>query len=119
MTSDNYTLLLERSAYANLFAPERRVGSGMNHFGKNWGLRASILGERDDSTLDGNRQVSMVFAVRSHANLLGSGGDVLHIAGSSYYTRSSSTDHAFSFSQKPETNRALARSCLHSWFPSV
>lgn len=108
MTSDNYTLFLERSAYANLFAPGRRVGVGINHFGKTWGLRASLSGERDDAALDGNRQEGMVAAARVHANLLGDGGDVLHIAGSSYYTRSSSTDQAFSFSQKPEANRALA-----------
>lgn len=107
MTSDNYTLLLERSAYANLFAPGRRIGIGYNHFGKNWGLRASLSGERDDTTLDGNRQEGMVVAARMHANLLG-GSDVLHLAGSSYYIRSSSTDHAFSYSQKPEANRALA-----------
>lgn len=107
MASDNFTLLLERSAYANLFAPGRRIGIGYNHSGRNWGLRTSLSGERDDSTLDGNRQEGMVAAVRIHADLIG-GGDVLHVAGSSYYVRSSSTDHAFSFSQRPETNRALA-----------
>jgi phosphate-selective porin OprO and OprP len=108
MTSDNYTLFLERSAYANLFAPGRRIGIGVNHFGSNWGVRASLSGERDDAALDGNRQEGMVVAVRVHAKLLGNGGDVFHLAGSSYYTRSSSTDRTFSFSQKPEANRALA-----------
>lgn len=108
MTSDNYTLLLERSAYANLFAPGRRIGIGFNHFGKNWGVRTSLSGERDDSALDGNRQEAMVIAGRVHANVLGDGSDVLHLAGSTYYTRSSSTERSFSFSQKPETNRALA-----------
>jgi len=108
MTSDNYTLFLERSAYANIFAPGRRMGIGVNHFGKNWGVRTSLSGERDDVSLDGNRQEAWVAAIRAHANLLGDGADVLHLAGSSYYTRSSATDHAFSFAQKPETNRALA-----------
>jgi phosphate-selective porin OprO and OprP len=107
MTSDNYTLFLERSAYANLFAPGRRIGIGFNHFGRNWGLRATLSGERDDATLDVNRQEGMVVSGRAHVNLLG-GGNVLHLAGSSYYTRSSSTDRAFAFSQKPEANRAIA-----------
>lgn len=35
MTSDNFILFLERSGYANLFASGRRVGIGINHFGKN------------------------------------------------------------------------------------
>lgn len=108
MTSDNHTLFLERSAYANLFAPGRRVGVGVNHSGKGWGLLASLSGERDDAVLDGNRQEGWVAAVRAHANLLGAGTDVLHVAASSYYARSSPTDQAFSYTQKPEANRALA-----------
>lgn len=108
MTSDNYILFLERSAYASIFAPGRRIGVAYNHFGKNWGVRTSLSGERDDATLDGNRQEGWVAAIRAHANLLGQGNSVLHIAGSSFYTRSSSTERIFSFSQKPEANRALA-----------
>lgn len=107
MTSDNFTLLLERSAYASIFAPGRRIGIGINHFGSSWGLRASVSGERDDSALDVGRQEAMVAAVRVHANLLRGGSEILHVAGSSYYARSSSTDRTFSLSQKPEANRAL------------
>lgn len=44
---------------------------------------------------------------QTSAAALGAGTNVLHVAASSYYTRSSSTDQAFSFTQKPEAKRAL------------
>lgn len=107
LMSDNSTIFLERSAFANLFAPGRRIGIGYNHLGENWGLRTSLSGEKDDSALDGNRQEAWAAAARLHGNLLGSGNEVLHLAATSYFTHSSSTDRTFSFTQKPEANRAL------------
>jgi phosphate-selective porin OprO/OprP len=106
ITSDVYTLFLERSAYAGVFAPGRRVGAGVNYAGSRWGLRAGVFGEREDSALDVARSEGWVASLRGHADLL-PGDDVLHLALSAYYTASSDTDQVFSFSQKPETNRAL------------
>ncbi|MFZ5700735.1 MAG: porin [Pseudomonadota bacterium] len=108
LTSDNYTLFLERSAYASLLAPGRRVGIGYTHWSKDWGIRASISGERDDVALDGARQEGWVAAARLHGNLLAGSPDVLHLAASTYYIRPSSTDRLFSYSVKPEASRALA-----------
>lgn len=107
LMSDNSTIFLERSAYANLFAPGRRIGIGYHYLGNNWGLRTSLSGEKDDAGLDGNRQEAWAAAARLHGNLLGSGSEVLHLAATSYFTHSSSTDRTFSFTQKPEASRAL------------
>jgi phosphate-selective porin OprO/OprP len=107
MTSDVYTLFLERSAYAGVFAPGRRVGAGVNYAGSRFGVRAGVFGEREDATLDVNRTEGWVASLRAHGDLL-PGDDVLHVALSTYYTASSDTDHAINFSQKPETNRALS-----------
>lgn len=103
MTSDVYTLFLERSAYAGLFAPGRRVGIGVNHAGKGWGLRGGLFGERDDAALDTGRNEGWVASLRGHADLL-PGEGVLHAALSGYYSEPS-TD-GVSLSQRPETNRA-------------
>jgi phosphate-selective porin OprO/OprP len=107
MTSDVYTLFLERSAYAGVFAPGRRVGAGLNYAGPGWGLRAGVFGEREDANLDVARNEGWVASLRGHADVL-PGPDVLHVALSTYYVEPSSSDRAFNFSQKPETNRALA-----------
>jgi phosphate-selective porin OprO/OprP len=106
MTSDVYTLFLERSAYAGVFAPGRRVGAGVNYAGSGWGVRAGVFGEREDSALDVARSEGWVASLRGHADLM-PGDDVLHLAVSTYYSASSDTDHVFAFSQRPETNRAL------------
>lgn len=105
MASDIYGLFLERSAYAGVFAPGRRLGLGAHHAGKGWGVRGGIFDEREDASLDVGRDEGWVASLRAHADLLPS-DDVLHVALSGYYTRPSSTDHLVSLSQKPETNRA-------------
>lgn len=105
MTSDVYTLFLERSAYAGVFAPGRRVGIGANHAGKDWGLRGGIFGERDDATLDIDRKEGWLASLRGHVDAL-PGSDVLHLAISAYYSETSQSDHAVSLSQRPEVNRA-------------
>lgn len=106
MTSDVYTLFLERSAYAGVFAPGRRVGLGVHYAGQGWGLRGGIFGEREDASLDIGRNEGWVASLRGHTDLL-PGDDVLHVALSGYYTKPSSTDHLVSLNQKPETNRAV------------
>lgn len=106
MTSDVHTLFLERSAYAGVFAPGRRVGVGVHYAAKSWGVRGGVFGEREDASLDVGRNEGWVASLRGHADLL-PGDDVLHVALSSYYTKPSSSDHLVSLSQKPETNRAV------------
>ena len=106
MTSDVQTVFLERSAYAGVFAPGRRVGVGANYAGDGWGLRGGVFGEKDGSTLDGDRDEAWLVSLRGSADLL-PGDDVLHVALESYYVSPSNTDGAVQHSQKPETNRAL------------
>jgi hypothetical protein len=105
MTSDIQTLFLERSAYAGVFAPGRRIGIGVNHADKNWVVRAGLFGEKESAALDIDRDEAWLLSVRAHADLL-PGPDVLHVAVESYYTKPSDTDHLVSLSQRPETNRA-------------
>jgi len=105
-TSDAYTLFLERSAYAGVFAPGRRVGVGVNHVVGGLALRGGVFGEREDSSLDVDRKEGWVVSLRGSADLL-PGPDVLHAALSAYYVEPSATDGSVSFTQKPESNRAL------------
>lgn len=106
MTSDVQTVFLERSAYAGVFAPGRRVGVGANYAGDGWGLRGGLFGEKDDATLDGDREEAWLASLRGSADLL-PGDDVLHVALEGYYVSPSNTDGAVQHSQKPETNRGL------------
>ena len=105
LTSDVYTLFLERSAYATVFSPGRRIGAGVNHAGDSWGVHAGLFGEREDRSLDTNRSEAWLASGRVHADLL-PGDDVLHVAVSGYYSEPSSSDHAVRITQKPEVNRA-------------
>uniref|UniRef100_UPI002FC7BA66 OprO/OprP family phosphate-selective porin n=1 Tax=Phenylobacterium sp. TaxID=1871053 RepID=UPI002FC7BA66 len=104
-TSDTYTLFLERSAYAGVFAPGRRVGVGVNHMAGGVALRGGIFSEREDASLDVDRKEGWVVSLRGSGDLL-PGTDVLHAALSAYYVEPSATDGAVTFAQKPETNRA-------------
>ena len=47
VTSDVHTLFLERSAYAGIFAPGRRIGVGVNHSRAKTGACYRPLGERE------------------------------------------------------------------------
>lgn len=105
LTSDVYTLFLERSAYATVFSPGRRIGAGVNHAGRSWGVHAGLFGEREDRSLDSDRSEAWLASGRVHADLL-PGDDVLHVALSGYYSEPSSSDHAVRITQKPEVNRA-------------
>lgn len=105
-TSDVQTLFLERSAYAGIFAPGRRVGVGVNYGQSSWGLHAGLFGEKEDVNLDVNRSEAWVASLRAHADVL-PGSDIWHVAFATYWSEPSSSDHLVAFSQKPETNRAL------------
>lgn len=104
-TSDAYTLFLERSAYAGVFAPGRRVGLGFNHATGRFALRGGVFGEREDGALDGARKEGWGASLRASGDLA-PGADVLHLALTGYYLEPSATDGAASLSQRPETNRA-------------
>lgn len=106
MTSDLWTLFLERSAYATAFAPGRRVGVGGIYGGDGWGLRGGLFGERDDALLDGDRAEGWLAASRIHADLL-PGKAALHAALSAYRSVVGS-DGRVSLSQRPEVGRAPA-----------
>ena len=105
LTSDVHTVFLERSAYATVFSPGRRIGVGVDHAGGSWGVHAGLFGERDDAALDTGLSEAWLASGRVHADLL-PGDDVLHVALSGYYSEPSSSDHAVQITQKPEVNRA-------------
>ena len=107
VTSDVYTLFLERSAYASVFAPGRRIGIGLNYAAPNWGARAGLFGEREDRALDTDRSEAWLGSARVHVDVL-PGDDVLHLAVAGYYAEPSSADHLVQITQKPEANRAPA-----------
>jgi phosphate-selective porin OprO and OprP len=105
ITSDAYTLFLERSAYAGVFAPGRRLGVGANWSGGRFAVRGGLFGEREDALLDNGRKEGWVASLRGSGDLL-PGADVLHVALTAYYAEPSATDGAVSLTQRPETNRA-------------
>ncbi|WP_324749235.1 porin [Sphingomonas sp. LY54] len=105
LTSDVHTLFLERSAYASVFAPGRRIGAGVHHAGRDWGVRVGLFGEREDRALDTDRAEAWLASGRVHADLL-PGDDVLHVAVSGYYSEPSSSERSVRITQKPELNRA-------------
>jgi phosphate-selective porin OprO/OprP len=104
LTSDLFTLFLERSAFATSFAPGRRVGAGVAYRGQGWGLRGGVFGERDDAILDRDRSEGWLVAGRAHADIL-PGDGVLHAAVSGYFSRIGS-ERLATLSLRPETNRA-------------
>ena len=105
LTSDVTTLFLERSAYSSVFAPGRRIGVALGHADADWGVRAGLFGERDDGSLDGDRNEGWLAAARTHVDLL-PGDEVLHIALSAYYTDPSGVDETVRLRPRPEANRA-------------
>lgn len=106
LTSDTVTLFLERSAFATSFSPGRRVGAGTQHWGRDWGVRAGVWGERDDALLDDDRKEGWLASARVHRDFL-PGAPTLHVAVSSYYMRPSDSEPSVRIAQKPEANRAL------------
>lgn len=105
LTSDVHTLFLERSAFASVFAPGRRIGAAAHHAGRDWGVRVGLFGEREDRALDTDRAEAWLASGRVHADLL-PGDDVLHVAVSGYYSEPSSSERSVRITQKPEVNRA-------------
>ncbi|MFN3574006.1 MAG: OprO/OprP family phosphate-selective porin [Phenylobacterium sp.] len=105
LTSDAYTVFLERSAYAGTFAPGRRLGLAFNYAGEDWGLRGGAFGEQEDAALDGERDEAWLVALRGHRDLL-PGEPALHVALSSYFLRPSDANGDVRLSQRPETGRA-------------
>jgi len=105
LTSDAYTIFLERSAYAGTFAPGRRLGVAFNYAGEDWGLRGGAFGEGEDADLDGERDEAWMVALRGHRDLL-AGDPALHVALSSYFLRPSDANGDVRLSQRPETGRA-------------
>ena len=105
LTSDAYTVFLERSAYAGTFAPGRRLGVAFNYAGEDWGLRGGAFGEGEDAALDGERDEAWLVALRGHRDFL-PGEPALHVALSSYFLRPSDANGDVRLSQRPETGRA-------------
>ena len=105
LTSDAYTIFLERSAYAGTFAPGRRLGVAFNYAGEDWGLRGGAFGEGEDAALDGERDEAWMVALRGHRDFL-PGEPALHVALSSYFLRPSDANGDVRLSQRPETGRA-------------
>lgn len=105
LTSDVYTVFLERSAFAGLFSPGRRIGVGISHRGDDWGLNGGVYGDRDASVPFSAASESFVASARAHADLL-PGNEVLHVALSSYYIRPSNEGGGVRLSQSPETSGA-------------
>ena len=106
LTSDVYTLFLERSAYSGVFAPGRRVGIAFNHSGTTWGVQTGLYGENGSGSLDGDRSEEFVVSARGYVDLL-PGDETLHLAASTYYRDLSPSDGGLSLGQKPEASRAL------------
>lgn len=104
LTSDVSTLFLERSAFANSFAPGRRIGLGVSHMEGRIGLQGGLFGEREDVSLDVDRREGWLASGRIYADLL-PGDDALHVAASAYRGRIGSEANA-SLSIRPESNRA-------------
>ncbi len=104
LQSDVHTLFLERSAFATVFAPGRRIGAAIHHSGRDWGVRAGLFGEREDRTLD-DRSEAWLASARIHADLL-PGDAVLHAALSAYHSQAPGRDRLTEITQRPEVNRA-------------
>ncbi len=105
LTSDVYTVFLERSAFAGLFSPGRRIGVGVSHTGNDWGLQGGIYGDKDASIPFSSASESLVASGRGHADLL-PGDAVLHVALSGYYIEPSNESGGVRLSQSPETSGA-------------
>ena len=105
LTSSNYTLFLERSAYASTFGPGRRIGVAVSRWGDRWGVSGGLFGETENADLDTEREEAWLIAGRGHVDLL-AGDPALHLGLSAYHTGLSDVGPGVWLRVRPETGRA-------------